>query len=712
MSKRLLSFVMLAILLSVSVRAAVIRGVVVTDGEKPVSFAYISVEGRSQITQTDKDGCFSLALADGRYRLTAMLLGYQKTTIEVTAAGETKVRIYLKEDLISLSTVTVTGTLTPKTLANTPVVTRVITANDIQKLDATNIRDVLEAELPGLEYTKAMDGQDVLTMQGLGGQSLLFLIDGERLAGETLDNIDFRRLNTDNIERIEIVKGAASALYGSNAVGAVVNIITKSAAEPFTLHLNSHVGSRHGKQRHGSELGLHRGRVTNLFNVQTDRLGSYFAFDKGGKDSTRVYGNCQWNFKDKLSFRISDRFALTGKAGYYFHERNSSVDSRDRARDFSGSARLAARFDDANVLDLSYNFDRYDKSDYYIGPRKDILDYKNVLHSLRALFTHTFQKSLALTLGGDLSDNYLKSYQFSEDGSHSQVTADLFAQADWTIDKRWTVVGGLRGDYFSGYGWQLTPKLATMLALGRLKLRGSYSRGFRAPSLKERYTDFNMANIFKIYGNKDLKAETSHSFSASGEYVHRHYCFTLTGYYNILNNEITTLWDQTRDNGRGAMVYRNIEGTDLAGIDLSVIARYACGVGAKVSYAYFHEFPRGGRLNTSDSRPHTFTAQIDYRRTFRNYAFDIVLNGRYLSVNHYHTLARDYATYVPASSPAYSLWKLILRQRFYNAVDITLGIDNLFNYRPARYQYNSPFTTGTTLTATVGVALERLAKLF
>lgn len=58
MSKRLLSFVMLAILLSVSVRAAVIRGVVVTDGEKPVSFAYISVEGRSQITQTDKDGCF------------------------------------------------------------------------------------------------------------------------------------------------------------------------------------------------------------------------------------------------------------------------------------------------------------------------------------------------------------------------------------------------------------------------------------------------------------------------------------------------------------------------------------------------------------------------------------------------------------------------------------------------------------------------------
>lgn len=448
MTGRLLLIIIMMMQLSVGVRAAIVRGLVVTDGEKPVPFAYVSIEGRSQTAQTDKDGHFSLSLANGHYRLTATLLGYQKTTIETTVEGETAVKITMKEDLINLSTVTITGTLTPKTLANTPVVTRVITANDIRKLDATNIRDVLEAELPGLEYSYSMNQQPVLTMQGLGGQSLLFLIDGERLAGETLDNIDFRRLNTDNIERIEIVKGAASALYGSNAVGAVVNIITKSASDPLTLHLSSHVGSRYGEQRHGGEWGLRAGRLANLLHVQTDRLATYYAFDKGRKDSTQVYGNHQWNFKDKLSFRISDRFALTGKAGYYFHERNSSVDTRDRARDFSGSTRLTGRFDEANVLDVSYNFDRYDKSNYYIAPRKDILDYKNVQHSLRALYTHTFPKGLALTLGGDLLNNYLRSYQFSGDDTHTQVTADLFAQADWAIDKHWTIVGGLRSDYF------------------------------------------------------------------------------------------------------------------------------------------------------------------------------------------------------------------------------------------------------------------------
>ena len=172
MTGRLLLIIMMMMQLSVGVRAAIVRGLVVTDGEKPVPFAYVSIEGRSQTAQTDKDGHFSLSLANGHYRLTATLLGYQKTTIETTVEGETAVKITMKEDLISLSTVTITGTLTPKTLANTPVVTRVITANDIRKLDATNIRDVLEAELPGLEYSYSMNQQPVLTMQGLGGQSL------------------------------------------------------------------------------------------------------------------------------------------------------------------------------------------------------------------------------------------------------------------------------------------------------------------------------------------------------------------------------------------------------------------------------------------------------------------------------------------------------------------------------------------------------------
>ena len=135
-------------------------------------------------------------------------------------------------DSVALGTVVVTGTRTPKTLKDVPIVTRVITAADIEKRNAADIKDLLQQELPGMEFTFAMNQQTTLDMQGFGGNGVLFLVDGERMAGETMDNIDYSRIDLQSIERIEIVKGAASSLYGSAAVGGVINIISKQQRMP------------------------------------------------------------------------------------------------------------------------------------------------------------------------------------------------------------------------------------------------------------------------------------------------------------------------------------------------------------------------------------------------------------------------------------------------------------------------------------------------
>lgn len=145
----------------------------------------------------------------------------------------------------------ITGTRTPKLLKDTPVQTRVITSGDIRKADATNIGDMLQSELPAIEFSHSMNRQVSLNMQGFSGTSVLFLIDGERLAGETMDNTDYSRLNMDNVERIEIVKGAASSLYGSNAVGGVVNSIAaldklRSTVTQSQLDNKAFFNSRYG----------------------------------------------------------------------------------------------------------------------------------------------------------------------------------------------------------------------------------------------------------------------------------------------------------------------------------------------------------------------------------------------------------------------------------------------------------------------------------
>lgn len=221
---------------------------------------------------------------------------------------------------LELEQVVVTGTRTPKLLANTPVLTKLITADDIMKTDATNLRDVLQQVIPGIEFSYAMNQQVHMNFSGFGGQSMLILVDGERLAGETMDDVDFTRIGMDNVDHIEIVKGAASALYGSNAAGGVINIITKKKPNPCALNLNMRFG-RHNEQRYGLSWQYARGKWNNLLTVNRNSSDN-FNVHNGANPITRVvstiYGDAVWNFKEQLTFRLNEKLRLTGRAGYFY----------------------------------------------------------------------------------------------------------------------------------------------------------------------------------------------------------------------------------------------------------------------------------------------------------------------------------------------------------------------------------------------------------
>lgn len=124
-----------------------------------------------------------------------------------------------------------------------------------------------------------------------------------------------------------------------------------------------------------------------------------------------------------------------------------------------------------------------------------------------------------------------------------------------------------------------------MYKVGNCSLRGSYAGGFRAPTLKEMYMNFYMGNIFMIYGNPDLKPESSHNFSLSAEYMKGNHNLTVTGFYNIVDDRITTAWNQTL----GGQVYTNMSRLQVAGIDANASGRYRCGISWRLSYAYTYE---------------------------------------------------------------------------------------------------------------------------
>ena len=694
---------------AVSLQAQIrISGSVLDESGAAVPGAGVTVEGMKDAgAVTALDGSYSFELPQtGQKQLTllATAIGYETQRRRIKEPEGSYVENFtLAESQELLETVVVTATRTPKLLKDVPIITRVISAEEIERADVVHIGELLETELPGLEFSYSMNQQVSLNMQGFGGNSVLFLVDGERLAGETLDNIDYNRLNLDNVARVEIVKGAASSLYGSNAVGGVVNIITKEPSEPWSVNVNtrySTLGEKVGSLSAGFKAGKLSG-LTNAQYVQSDSIPL-----KNDGDYSKIYGSWNYNIKQQLVYSPFDRLKLTGKAGYYFRQRDASEDVKDNYRDFSGSLKAEYDFGESDNITLSYTFDQYDKSDFLVANRRDVREYSNVQHNVRALWSHSFGENDNIVFGGDFMRDYLLSYQF-EDGDKMQYTGDLFGQLDWNPTERLNFVSGLRFDYFSDRGlFHASPKLGAMYKIGNCSVRASYAGGFRAPTLKEMYMSFNMANIFMIYGNPDLEPEESHNFSLSAEYMSRRYNLTVTGYYNLVDNRITTAWSEALK----GQLYTNMAPLQVAGVDLNFSAAYDFGLKYRISYTYTHERIEKGQPMTSSTRPHSATVKIEYGKDWRVYGFDVALTGRLMSAvtSDVYTSLTDYTQTERQTYPGYTMWKLSIAQRIWHGIRLNAVIDNLFNYIPDYYYNNTPATIGTTLSLGLSLDLQEI----
>lgn len=621
-----------------------------------------------------------------------------------------------------LGEVVVTGTRTPKFLKDTPIQTRVITSKDIARVDATNVQDLLQQELPGIEFSYAMNQQTHLNFSGFGGQGVLFLVDGERLAGETMDDVDFTRLNMDNVERIEIVKGAASALYGSNATGGVINIITKHTTQPWTLNVNGRY-AKHNEQRYGASFGLNGKHWNNLLTANFTNIDNYDVHSAPNPVTrviSTIYGDKTMNFKEQLTWSPSQKLSLTGRAGYFFRETTRTADLPERYRDFTGGLRLNWNITDHDVLQANYAFDQYDKSDYQKLRNLDVRDYSNVQNTFRMLYNHTLEGGDVLTVGADYLHDYL--YNTNLDGDvRKQDSWDVFAQYDWQVSSQLEVIGAVRYDYFSdGKDSHVTPKLNLCYKpLRNLALRAGYGMGFRAPTLKEKYYNFDMSGIWIVEGNASLKSEVSHNFNVSAEYTQGHYNLTASAYYNKVKNKLSTSapYFKSPTDKLPYLPYTNLDSYSVYGGEFGVQARWSNGLSSRLTYAYTKEQlakdKDGTTINNQyiPAREHALNARLDYDHQFtKKYGLSVGLNGRVLSgvenveYKNYYDVSEGTVT---VSYPAYTLWKLSLVQRIGSAVKVNAALDNLFNYRPKHYYLNSPLTDGVTFQVGVSVDIDK-----
>lgn len=664
-----------------------------------------------------------------------------------------------------LDEVVVTATHTPKALKDVPVVTRLIPLVDLKKADATNVQDLLTQELPGLEFGFAMSQETSLNMSGFGGNAILFLVDGERLAGETMDNTDYNRLNLDDVGRIEIVKGASSALYGSNAVGGVINIISRESTERWTANVNSRYGSMGNEWRNGANVSFNLGKWNSQTNFQQTKidpiklssgptseekalaalLGKTVEEDKS--NVKKLYGQKSYNIKERLKFSATESLKFIARGGYFYRESQRETYNY-HFNGYSGGLKTLYDWKNGANLEVSYAYDQYDKANYTPdGVRTHDHDYRNSQHTVHALYNHSFGQNI-LTVGSDLLHDYLTTYQFLDNTSHEQNNIDAYVQFDYNPTKRFNVVGSVRYDHFSASAQQaFTARLATVYKFNKFTLRANYANGFRAPSLKEMYMHFDMGNMgYMIIGNPDVKPEKSNNFNLAVEHNNRitdagifngQYSTTLMGYCNIFDKRITNVgryWvvdenykeggyqvlyddDRIREEGEGyvftaddgteykaltSSLYWNEDGVRVWGLDFSAQYRLDMGLGFRYNYAFLHESGNVVDSQFTQPRSHTMTWRTDYDHKFtKNYAISVVLSGRHLGKPQSGRTDVD---------QGYTLWKLMLQQHIHNGVHVNFAVDNLFNYKPKAYYYCSPMTTGTNFSVGLSLDIDKLVN--
>ena len=637
-------------------------------------------------------------------------------------------------DSVELEPIVVTATHSPKALKDAPVVTRLITLYDIKITDATNIQEMLMQEIPGLEFGLAMSQETSLNMSGFGGNAVLFLVDGERLAGETMDNTDYNRLNLDNVGRIEIVKGASSALYGSNAVGGVINIISREHLEPWTANVNSRFNTFGNEWRNGASFSFNTRKWNSQTSFQHTKIDPVdlpkahsseeiaielmkkaqgLPYDESvlNDDSniSRLYGQKTYNVKERLIWRATDQLTLTGRGSYFF--RTSERDTYDyHFNGYSGGLKGRYAWNHDRYLETSYAYDQYDKANFLPdGTRTHDHDYTNRQHVVHALYNHAFGKN-SLILGADYMHDYLSTYQFVDNTSHSQDNIDGYAQFDWNITPQLNIVGSARYDYFSASSQKaLTGRLAVVYKYPWMTFRANYASGFRAPTLKEMYMHFDMGNMgYMIIGNPDLEPEKSHNFNLAVERTNRirnsgfldgRYNFTLMGYCNIFDKRITTIAGPEY-NGMESALYWNEDGVTVWGIDASLGHIWDCGLMLKLNYSWMKET---GNVYYSDfyqPRSHSMTWRLGYDHRFsRHYALDAALSGRWQGKPQSDSQDVD---------QGYTIWKLMLQHHLWRGIHLNTAIDNLFNYKPKSYYYCSPLTTGISFSIGLSIDVDKI----
>jgi len=527
-------------------------------------------------------------------------------------------------------TVVVTGTRVPAELSETPTQTLVVDGDALRESGASDLGDALLSA--GVSYASNAMGSDVV-LQGMGAERVLILVDGRRLAGRVAGKLDAETVPIENVERVEIVRGPQSALYGSDAIGGVINIITKKPAKEPALRIDlrnvslpvadssdAPALSALREQDLDASLDLPLGVTANRFTLSGARASAYKDSGDIGvyPETRRLSGGLE------STVPIGDGASLGLGGSYSFARRDDytsasgSYDRIDTTR-AGGHGRLELETEDGAGVSagLDYQLFARDKSSYngLLGSSSPSGDEREDYATADLGYTRFVggRNELSLFLSG--AYGRVSKYNIADGESHDRLSAAISAQDEFFAGERSSLLFGARAEYSNDFGAFVAPKASARLELGdSLRVMPAVGLGYRAPSFLEMYLDSSGA-VYHKYGNPDLRPEKSVGASVGADWFKGRYVAQASVYHNELFDEIAYDYtDQTDPHGLQVIIKENLSRSSRSGVDLSAEAKAkaAKGLSYGVRYAYLFAWDRSLGKRIDDQSAHRAGAWVRY----------------------------------------------------------------------------------------------------
>lgn len=472
-------------------------------------------------TESNNEGYFNLKIPQSNCNIIISHINYEKLEISTSSIinnSTDPLKIYLKQIVHQFKEININNVKSFDMHKNSPVISEKITMNEIKNSPFTNLRNFLESKAY-IHTSFFIDGGSGTLINGIDAKNFLILIDGHQVSGKFNNRFSFDQIPMDNIKSIEIIKGPGSSLYGSEAMGGVINIKLINPSNKKLIKINYN-HQNYGELNINGKNSIH---LNSNFPFKKLFFSSSIYFDFLNTDIDLKYLKINQYFKLNSIFKVSKlipkhAFQLY-LSNFYNHEIGESRLDLNKTKIFRNGIRLNHTFNPKGKRKISQTilFEKYLRNYKLISTDTDIIfndDYtQEILSKYDVSSTYEYGISVANagfeftyinTWGDRFKSKKLNSYGF---GSYFQYDMDF--------NNKFNIYVGGRYDYFLNEESAFSPRLGYTYKFSKhTTLKINYGGGFRRPSFIEKYTDWIHEDMgYKVIGNPELKPELSKGFS-------------------------------------------------------------------------------------------------------------------------------------------------------------------------------------------------------